>query len=94
MDATLVATLFSQLILSRPTRHFLTREQIFLISEDSDAVIKMVLKRRSPHVRHASCSQRVDSDRLFASINLDSRISVPYVLSMEFRVAPFQFVIF
>ena len=47
--------------------------------EDNDAVIKMLVKRRSPNMRHVARTQRVDLDWLFERINNDPGISVRYV---------------
>ena len=49
------------------------------ISEDSDAVIKMIIKGRSPTIRHVSQTCRVALDWLFDRINLDSKILIKYV---------------
>ena len=49
------------------------------IFEDSDAVIKMVIKGRSPTIRHVSRTCRVALDWLFDRINLDSKIQIKYV---------------
>ena len=49
------------------------------ISEDSDAVIKMIIKGRSPTIRHVSRTCRVALDWLFDRINLDSKILIKYV---------------
>ena len=43
------------------------------IFEDAEAVIKMVIKGRSPTMRHVSRTQRVAIDWLFDRINLDSK---------------------
>ena len=49
------------------------------IFEDAEAVIKMVIKGRSPTMRHVSRTQRVAIDRLFDRINLDSRVQIKCV---------------
>ena len=46
--------------------------------EDSEAVIKMIIKGRSPTLRHVSRTHRVALDWLFDRINLDSKIQSKY----------------
>ena len=41
--------------------------------EDNEAVIKMIIKGRSPTMRHVSRTHRVTLDRLFDIINLDPK---------------------
>ena len=41
------------------------------LSEDNEAVIKMILKGRSPTMRHVSRTQRVALDWLFETQELD-----------------------
>ena len=43
------------------------------------AVIKMIIKGRSPTMRHVSRTHRVALDWLFDSINLDSKIQIRYI---------------
>ena len=43
------------------------------------AVIKMIIKRRSPTMRHVSRTHRVALDWLFDRINLDSKIQIKYI---------------
>ena len=47
--------------------------------EDNEAVIKMVIKGRSPAMRHVSRTHRVALDWLFDRINLDSKIQIKYI---------------
>ena len=47
--------------------------------EDNEAVIKMIIKGRSPTMRHVSRTQRVTLDWLFDRINLDSKIQIKYI---------------
>ena len=47
--------------------------------EDNEAVIKMIIKRRSPMVRHVSRIHRVALDRSFDRINWDPKIQTKYV---------------
>ena len=49
------------------------------IFEDNEAVIKMIMKGRSPTIRHVSRTRRVALDWLFDRINLDSKILIKYV---------------
>ena len=51
------------------------------ISDENEAVIKMILKGRSPTMRHVSRTHRVALDWLFDRINLDPKISIKYVAS-------------
>ena len=47
------------------------REALLYVFEDNEAVIKMILKGRSPTMRHVSRTHRVALDWLFDRINLD-----------------------
>ena len=47
--------------------------------EDNEAVIKMIMKGRSPTLRHVSRTHRVALDWLFDRINLDPKIQIKYV---------------
>ena len=49
------------------------QEALFYVFEDSEAVIKMIIKGRSPTMRHVSRTHRVALDWLFDRINLDSK---------------------
>ena len=44
-----------------------------------EAVIKMIIKGRSPTMRHVSRTHRVALDWLFDRINLDSKIQIKYI---------------
>ena len=55
------------------------RESQLCISEENEAVIKMIIKRRSPTMRHVSRTHRVALDWLFDRINVDPKIQVEYV---------------
>ena len=46
--------------------------------EDNEAVIKMIMKGRSPTMRHVSRTHRVALDWLFDRINLDPKIQIKY----------------
>ena len=54
------------------------RAHLFIF-EDNEAVIKMLIKGRSPLMRHVSRTDGTNLDRLFERINLDSNISVTCV---------------
>ena len=49
------------------------------VFEDNEAVIKMIIKGRSPTMRHVSRTHRVALDWLFDRINLDPKIQVKYI---------------
>ena len=49
------------------------------IVEDNEAVIKMIIKGRSPTMRHVSRTHRVALDWLFDRINLDPKIQIKYI---------------
>ena len=55
------------------------QEALLYVFEDSEAVIKMIMKGRSPTMRHVSRTHRVALDRLFDRINLDSKIQIKYI---------------
>ena len=56
------------------------RQEAFLyVFEDNEAVIKMIIKGRSPTMRHVSRTHRVALDWLFDRINLDSKIQIKYI---------------
>ena len=55
------------------------REALLYIFEDNEAVIKMIIKGRSPTMRHVSRTHRVALDVLFDRINLDSKIQIKYI---------------
>ena len=49
------------------------QEALLYVFEDNEAVIKMIMKRRSPTMRHVSRTHRVALDWLFDRINLDPK---------------------
>ena len=53
------------------------------VFEDDEAVIKMVIKARSPHMRHVSRTHRANEDWLCERINLDPSISIRFVSSNQ-----------
>ena len=54
------------------------KEAMLYIFEDNEAVIKMILKGRSPTMRHVSRTHRVALDWLFDRNNLDPKIHIKY----------------
>ena len=56
-----------------------SREAFLYVFEDNEAVIKMIMKGRSPTMRHVSRTHRVALDWLFDRINLDSKIQIKYI---------------
>ena len=55
------------------------QEALLSIFEDNEAVIKMIIKGRSPTMRHVSRTHRVALDWLFDRINLDPTIQIKYI---------------
>ena len=55
------------------------REALLYVFEDNEAVIKMIIKGRSPTMRHVSRTHRVALDWLFDRINLDPKIRIKYI---------------
>ena len=55
------------------------REALLYVFEDDEAVIKMIIKGRSPTMRHVSRTHRVALDWLFDRINLDLQIQIKYI---------------
>ena len=52
---------------------------LLYVFEDNEAVIKMIMKGRSPTIRHVSRTHRVALDWLFDRINLDPKIQIKYI---------------
>ena len=52
---------------------------VLYVFEDNEAVIQMIIKGRSPTMRHVSRTHRVALDRLFDRINLDPKIQIRYI---------------
>ena len=48
------------------------------VYENNEAVIKMIIKDRSPTIRHVSRTYRVALDWLFDRINLDPKIQIRF----------------
>ena len=51
--------------------------------EDNDAVIKMIVKGRSPNLRHVGRTHRVDLDWLFDRITKDPGMFITWVGTKE-----------
>ena len=58
---------------------FSHQEALLYVFEDNEAVIKMIMKGRSPTMRHVSRTHRVALDWLFDRINLDPKIQIKYI---------------
>ena len=59
--------------------HSSRQEASLYIFEDNEAVIKMIIKGRSPTMRRVSRTHRVALDWLFDRINLDHQIQIKYI---------------
>ena len=55
------------------------QEALLNVFKDNEAVIKMIVKGRSPTMRHVSRTHRVALDWLFDRINLDTKIQIKYI---------------
>ena len=55
------------------------QEALLHVFKDNEAVIKMIIKGRSPTMRHVSRTHRVALDWLFDRINLDPKIQIKYI---------------
>ena len=58
---------------------FSHQEALLYVFEDNEAVIKMIIKGRSPTMRHVSRTHRVALDWLIDLINLDPKIQITYI---------------
>ena len=58
---------------------FSHQEALLYVFEDNEAVIKMIIKGRSPTMRHVSRSHRVALYWLVDRINLDPKIQIKYI---------------
>ena len=58
---------------------FSHQEALLYVFEDNEAVIKMIIKGRSPTMRHVSRTHRVALDWLFDRINLDPKIQIKHM---------------
>ena len=63
----------------RNTHSFQGESQLYIFFEDNEAVIKMIIKGRSPTVRRMSRTHRVALDLLFDMINWAPKIQIKYV---------------
>ena len=59
------------------------QEALLYVFEDNEAVIKIIIKGRSPTMRHVSRTHRVALDWLFDRINLDPEIQIKYIDTQE-----------
>ena len=55
------------------------QEALLCVFEVNEVVIKMIIKGRSPTMRHVSRTHRVALDWRFDRINLDSKIQIKYI---------------
>ena len=55
------------------------QEALWYVFEDNEVLIKMIMKGRSPTMRHISRTHRVALDWLFDRINLDPKIQIKYI---------------
>ena len=58
---------------------FSHQEALLYVFEDNEAAIKMIMKGRSPTMRHVSRTDRVALDWFFDRINLDPKIQIKYI---------------
>ena len=65
---------------------FLQGKSQLYIFEDNEAVIKMIVKGRSPTMRHVSRTYRVALDWLFVRIDLDPKIQIKHVDTKKLQV--------
>ena len=56
-----------------------SREALWYVFEDNEAVIKMIMKGRSPTMRHVSRTHRVALDWLFDRTFFDPKIQIKYI---------------
>ena len=56
---------------------FSNQEALLYVFEDNEAVIKMIIKGRSPTMRYVSRTHGVALDWVFDRINLDPKIQKP-----------------
>ena len=61
--------------------HLSEKESLLYIFEDNEAVMMMIIKGRSPTMRHVSRTHRVALDWLFDRINLDPKVLIKHVES-------------
>ena len=56
-----------------------SQEALLYVFEDNEAVIKMIMKGRSPTMRHVSQTHKVALHWLFDRINLNTKIQIKYI---------------
>ena len=72
--------IWTLLILFVPWNVFSSHQEALLyVFEDNEAVIKTIIKGRSPTMRHVSRPHSAALDWLFDRINLDSKIQIKYI---------------
>ena len=59
-------------------QNFLSDATLYVF-EDNEAVIKMIIKGRTPTMKHVSTTHRVALDWLFDRIKLDPQIPIRYI---------------
>ena len=64
-----------------------SHQEALYVFEDNEAVIQMMIKGRSPTMRHVSRTHRVALDRLFDRINLESQDPNQKHLHQEYQLA-------
>ena len=73
-------TLFKQTLTTfHPTQYILVLVPCCMSLEDNEAVIKMIIRGRSPTMRHVSRTHRVAPGCLCDRINLDPKIHIRYI---------------
>ena len=73
------STFWIILIVSPQTYSLRIKEALLYVFEDNEAVIKMIIKGRSPTMRHVSRTHRVTNDWFLDRINLDPKIQIKYI---------------
>ena len=58
---------------------FSHQEALLYVFENNEEVIRMIIKSRSPTMRHVSRTHKVALDSLFDRINLDPKIQIKYI---------------
>ena len=67
-----------QMCITYPPTHILLKAKLDIF-EDNEALIKMIIKGRSPTMRHVSRNHRVALDWLFDRINLEPKFRIKNV---------------
>ena len=65
--------------LTHTNTHSSQSESELYTFEDNEAIVKMIIKGRSPTMRHVSRTHRVELDWLIDRINLEPKIQIKYV---------------